>query len=105
VASKSRALPTALRRQFQRGVLAIPALLFFATHAGGSPLPQQPPATPEVLNVLKTAVFSGEPYELRGKRMVFTSWYFIRPGVLLWLNKEGEYVNTKTEQVYGPWAN
>jgi hypothetical protein len=69
----------------------------------GTPFPQQPPATPEVLKVLNTAPFTGEPYELRGKRMVFTSWYFIRPGVLLWLNKEGEYVNTKTEPAYDPW--
>ena len=46
---------------------------------------------------------SGEPYDLAGKRMVFTNWYFIRPGNLLWLDEKGEQVNTLVNGDYGPW--
>ena len=66
-------------------------------------IPDQPPATPEVLEVLETAPFSGEPYELRGHRIIFSDWYYIRPGVLLWLNDKGDYVNTRTKPDYDPW--
>ena len=49
----------------------------------------------------------GEPYELDGNRIVFTNWYFIRPGNILWLNDDDDFVNTLEEgeenPVYGPW--
>lgn len=32
----------------------------------------------------------GEPYALAGKRMVFTSWYYIRPGQLEWKDVDGK---------------
>ncbi len=32
----------------------------------------------------------GEPYALAGKRMVFTSWYYIRPGQLEWKDADGK---------------
>jgi hypothetical protein len=78
-------------------------LVLLAVSAGASPLPEKPPAAPEVMDVLNTAPFTGEPYELRGKRIVFTDYYFIRPGVLLWLNDKGKYVNTDKDPVYGPY--
>ena len=59
--------------------------------------------SPEVMKVLETKEFTGEPYELTGNRMVFTNWWFIRPGVLYWRNQEGARVNTTREPVYGPW--
>jgi hypothetical protein len=83
--------------------LAAVMLVLSAVPAKAGPFPEQPPATPEVMEVLKTAPFTGEPYELRGKRIVFTDYYFIRPGVLLWLNDKGKYVNTDKEPVYGPY--
>ena len=56
---------------------------------------------------MKNKPLSGEPYELDGNRLVFTNWFFIRPGNLLWLNDSDEYINTVEEgdqdPVYGPW--
>jgi hypothetical protein len=34
----------------------------------------------------------GEPYELAGKRIVFTTWYWVRPGEYNWVNDQGESV-------------
>ncbi len=44
----------------------------------------------------------GEPYDLAGKRLFFTSWYYIRPGKLDWLNAKGESVYVKGSE--GPWG-
>lgn len=35
----------------------------------------------------------GEPYELGGKRLVFTTWQFVRPGYFGWINEKGENVS------------
>lgn len=35
----------------------------------------------------------GEPYALAGKRLVFTNWYYIRPGSFGWYNDAGKYVS------------
>jgi hypothetical protein len=35
---------------------------------------------------------AGQPYELAGKRLVFTSWYFVRPGQPDWQTPDGESV-------------
>lgn len=32
----------------------------------------------------------GEPYDLLGKRLVFTNWYFIRPGTFQWTDGNGK---------------
>ena len=49
----------------------------------------------------------GDPCELDGNRIVFTNWYFIRPGAIYWRNDDDEFVNTLEEgdenPVYGPW--
>lgn len=34
----------------------------------------------------------GELYELGGKRWVFTTWFYIRPGSFAWLNDKGQSV-------------
>src|SRR5688572_17941452 len=34
----------------------------------------------------------GEPYGLAGKRLVFTNWYYIRPGQLDWKDDAGQSV-------------
>jgi len=47
-------------------------------------------------------VVQGEPYELAGKRLVFTNWYYVRPGDLDWLNDQGQSVYVKGSE--GPWG-
>src|SRR5689334_6605357 len=42
----------------------------------------------------------GEPYELRGKRICFASWYFIRPGRFGWYDKSGQGLSLQGE---GNW--
>ncbi|MCA9441059.1 MAG: hypothetical protein KC964_09660, partial [Candidatus Omnitrophica bacterium] len=34
-------------------------------------------------------IIPGEPYDLAGKRIVFTNWHYIQPGDLDWVNDEG----------------
>src|ERR1043165_7153578 len=45
----------------------------------------------------------GEPYALAGKRIVFTTWYWVRPGQHDWLNEQGESVYAKTSVMAGPF--
>jgi hypothetical protein len=44
----------------------------------------------------------GEPYALAGKRMMFTNWYYIRPGQIDWVNVEGKSVYGDTDVKAGP---
>ena len=57
--------------------------------------------------ISKEKTFWGEPYELTGKRLFFTDFFYIRPGALNWLNDEGERINEVEEgldnPVYGAW--
>lgn len=46
-------------------------------------------------------VKSGEPYELLGKRLVFTNWYYVRPGTFAWVDAQGHGVTVVGSQ--GPW--
>jgi len=46
--------------------------------------------------------WTGEPYELAGKRLVFASWYFVRPGGYGWVNERGEGVSASRAKI-GPW--
>lgn len=32
---------------------------------------------------------TGDPYEIMGKRIVFTNWHFVYPGTFSWVDKEG----------------
>jgi hypothetical protein len=43
----------------------------------------------------------GEPYELLGKRIVFTTWYFVRPGQPQWQSASGAEVPLSSSA--GPW--
>lgn len=38
-------------------------------------------------------VDTGEPYDLLGTRIVFTNWFFVRPGSFGWYNAEGRFVS------------
>jgi len=58
--------------------------------------------TREVVRGIETTrIIQGEPYELAGKRLVFTNWYYVRPGDLDWLNAQGKSVYVKGSE--GPW--
>jgi hypothetical protein len=43
------------------------------------------PAREVVPGISTDRVIPGTPYELAGKRIVFTNWYYIDPGDLDWL--------------------
>ncbi len=38
---------------------------------------------------------TGDPYELLGKRLVFTNWFYIKPGHFGWYNDKGENVTVR----------
>ena len=44
----------------------------------------------------------GEPYALAGRRMVFTSWYHVRPGQIDWTDTDGRSVYGDGEVKAGP---
>ncbi len=46
--------------------------------------------------------WTGEPYELAGHRMVFTTWYYVRPGGYAWVDAQGRGVSASGAKL-GPW--
>ncbi len=57
----------------------------------------------EVVSGFKTKrLVPGEPYELLGKRIFFSNWYYVNPGDLGWQNDKGEDVYVKGDE--GPWG-
>jgi hypothetical protein len=48
--------------------------------------------------------FTGEPYELAGKRLVFTNWYFVRTGSFSWTDDKGNGVSASRQAKIGPWG-
>jgi hypothetical protein len=44
----------------------------------------------------------GEPYELLGKRLVFTNWLYVRAGTLGWFDEQGR--NIMVTGSAGPWG-
>ena len=44
----------------------------------------------------------GEPHQLRGHRLYFTNWFYIRPGNIDWLNAAGERINEVEENQPNP---
>jgi len=71
-------------------VYALPAVLALCTFQSMGQTTHPAPAS-------KT----GEPYELAGKRLVFTSWYYVRPGSFAWVDDKGNGVTVVGSQ--GPW--
>ena len=47
--------------------------------------------------------WTGEPYALLGNRMVFTSWYYVRPGAYGWSDEQGNNVTASRRVKAGPW--
>lgn len=40
----------------------------------------------------------GEPYELGGRRLVFTTWQYVRPGYFAWVDNQGNNVSVSGNQ-------
>ncbi|MBI2926042.1 MAG: hypothetical protein HYY24_10095 [Verrucomicrobia bacterium] len=79
------------------------ALGLSLAEVGGAPAANAEEPMREVVKGIKTRrVVQGEPYELAGRRLVFTNWYYVRPGDLDWLNDKGESVYVKGSE--GPWG-
>ena len=47
-------------------------------------------------------IVPGSPYELAGKRIVFTNWHYIQPGDLDWRDSTGKSVYVKGDE--GPYS-
>jgi hypothetical protein len=78
------------RRQFLRAAAAqVPAAVPLAGQSGAE---QARRAFP---------VEYGEPYELAGKRLYFTTWYHIRPGSFSWRDDSGKPVGLTAEVAAG----
>jgi hypothetical protein len=57
----------------------------------------------EVIQGIRTRrAIPGEPYDLAGKRLVFTNWHYVRPGDLDWVNDQGKSVYVHGNE--GPWG-
>ena len=41
---------------------------------------------------MATTILTGEPYALAGKRLAFTSWYYVRVGGFAWIDAAGDNV-------------
>lgn len=71
-----------------------PALLFSVCSASDA---ADPPLREPVAKV------TGDPYDLRGKKIVFTNWYYVRPGSYAWKDRAGKVVTANTDAKLGPW--
>ena len=77
-------------------------LFLFALTVSNAFLQPAPAPERKVLDgITTTRLVPGKPYELAGKRIVFTNWYYIQPGDLDWRNKEGKSVYVKGNE--GPF--
>ena len=45
---------------------------------------------------------TGDPYDLRGKKIVFTNWYYVRPGSYAWKDRAGKVVTANQDAKLGP---
>src|SRR4051794_35935697 len=91
--------------------LAVAVVVGSLLHAGGGVArgaapPATAPATGRAndidLSVVPPERFTGEPYTLAGKRVVFTSWYYVRPGGYAWKDDAGENVTASRARAVGP---
>lgn len=55
-------------------------------------------------SIVPAEAWTGEPYALAGKRIVFTDWYYIRPGGYSWRDENGNAVTASKSSPIGPWG-
>ncbi len=51
------------------------------------------PARPAVLDITAHRPIYGAPYDLAGKRVVFTNWHYIQPGDVGWVDAQGKGID------------
>lgn len=86
------------RRGFLKSAAATAAGLYAAGEAGADPKTETAAGGAPMSYQLE----SGEPYELLGKRLVFTNWLFVRQGTFAWIDASGKNVSVKGSE--GPWG-
>ena len=79
-------MPALNRRRFLGGIGVLPTLKAIAADA------VDPPGREVVPGIPTRRGIPGEPYELAGKRIVFSNWYYVQPGDLDWVTAEGKSV-------------
>ncbi|MGQ9919402.1 MAG: hypothetical protein ACUVS7_18540 [Bryobacteraceae bacterium] len=73
--------------------------LFAITGCLLGPLTLQAADAPTNVSTGSTGVTAkGEPYELGGKRLMFTTWQLVRPGSFAWVNERNENVSVAGNQ-------
>lgn len=70
------------------GVLLSAAILLL----WAAPVRSETPSREVFPGIATARQIPGEPYDLLGNRIVFTNWYYVHPGDLDWINKEGKSV-------------
>jgi hypothetical protein len=71
-----------------------------ASNASSQPVPA--PERKLLDGITTSRTIPGSPYELAGKRIVFTNWYYIQPGDLDWRDPSGKSVYVKGDE--GPFG-
>jgi hypothetical protein len=61
--------------------------------AAASALGGEMPVRPVVLDITTHRLVYGAPYDLAGKRVVFTNWHYIPSGDVGWVDAEGRPIN------------
>lgn len=100
-------LGTTIRGQQKERTVNRRAFLSVLAATGGMALvhrgSRQAEAESEVTSeAVPTDRWTGEPYELAGRRMVFTTWYYVRPGGYAWVDARGQGVSASGAKL-GPW--
>jgi hypothetical protein len=85
--------PALARRRTCRAAAGLLLLILWSWDA--RPEPVSTPERPVIEGVTTNRTVPGAPYELAGKRIVFTNWFYIQPGDLDWRNAAGVSVYVK----------
>src|SRR3989304_4635202 len=80
-------------------------VLAVVTYAAGMQKILSPADEPPIpFELVPSDKWTGEPYELAGKRLAFTSWYYVRQGRFNWVNDQGQGVAARPQAKIGPWG-
>ena len=91
------------RKIVRLGFILIGLAAFFAATHGIDEARAQGPANVPGGAALPDQT-AGEPYAMAGDRIVFTNWYYVKPGVLNWKDDEGKPVAARDHIKLGDWG-
>ncbi len=74
------------------GLWGVVTIVAAAAPAHADPMPERP----VILDITTRRLVYGEPYDLAGKRIVFTNWYYVQPGDVGWVDRDGKGINYET---------